>query len=59
MTNMTNEKVIYTRRLAIALIKQGFPVVRIEKNPKKPELDCYVFAETDDFKLAFTNIANR
>lgn len=59
MTNMTNEKVIYTRWLATALIKQGFPVLRIEKNPKKPELDCYVFAETDDFKLAFTNIANK
>lgn len=52
------EKIIYTRWLANALVRAGFPVVRIEQNPNKPEFDCWVFAETADFKLAFTNIAN-
>lgn len=52
------EKIVYTRWLANALVRAGFPVVRIEQNPKKPELDCYVFAETADFKLAFANIAH-
>ena len=52
------EKVVYTRWLANALVRAGFPVVRIEQNPNKPEFDCWVFAETDDFKLAFMNIAN-
>lgn len=56
---MTKEKIVYTRWLANALVKAGFPVVRIEKNPKKPDFDCYVFAETAEFKLALTNIANR
>lgn len=53
-----NEKIIYTRWLANALVRAGFPVVRIEQNPNKPEFDCWVFAETADFKLAFTNIAH-
>lgn len=56
---MSKEYVIYTRWLAIALIKAGFPAVRVEQNPKKPEFDCWVFAETADFKLALTNIANK
>lgn len=54
-----NEKIVYTRWLANALVKAGFPVVRIEQNPNKPEFDAYVFEETDDFKLAFINIANK
>lgn len=54
-----NEKVVYTRWLAIELIKAGFPVVRIEKNPNMPGFICWVFAATADFQLAFANIANR
>ena len=53
------EKVIYTRWLAIKLIKAGFPVVRVEQNPNKPQLDCWIFAETPEFKKAFANIANQ
>lgn len=55
---MVKEKIIYTRWLANALVKAGFPVVRIEQNPDKPYFDCWVFAETAEFKLAFVNIAN-
>lgn len=50
------EKVIYTRWIANELVKQGFPVERVEANPNKPDFDCYVFAETADFKKAFMNI---
>ena len=53
------EKVVYTRWLAMELIKQGFPVVRIERNPMKPEFYVWVFAETDEFITAFANIANK
>lgn len=56
---MTKEKVVFTRRIAQQLIRQGFKVIRVEPNPKKPELDCYIFAETPEFKTAFANIANR
>ena len=54
-----DEKIIYTRWLAIELIKAGFPVVRVEQNPNRPELKCWVFAETADFLTTFANIANR
>lgn len=53
------EKIIYTRWLAVELIKAGFPVVRIEQNPHKPNLNCWVFAETADFLVAFANMANK
>lgn len=53
------EKIVYTKWLARALVKQGFPIVRVERNPKKPDLYCFVFAETDDFITAFLNTANK
>ncbi len=53
------EKIIYTRWLACELIRQGFPVVRIDENPTKPGFKCWVFAETQDFLIAFANLANK
>lgn len=53
------EKIIYTRWLAIDLIKAGFPAVRVEQNPNNPSLKCWVFAETAEFLVAFANIANK
>lgn len=53
------EKTVYTRWLAVELVRAGFPAVRVEQNPNKPGFDCWVFAETPDFKLALTNIANK
>lgn len=50
------EKVIYTRRVAYELRKMGFPIVRVEINPNKPEFDCYVFEETQAFTAALTNL---
>ena len=43
------EKVIYTRKLANKLAAAGFPVVRVEANPNKPEFDCYVFEDNAEF----------
>lgn len=53
------EKTVFTRKIASELVKLGFPVVRVIQNPRKPEFDAYVFQNTDEFKLAFTNLANR
>ena len=50
------EKVIYTRRVAYELRKMGFPIVRVEINPNKPEFDCYVFEETQAFAAALTKL---
>ena len=53
------EKIIYTRWVAQELRKQGFSIIRVEPNPKKPELDSYVFAATKEMLNAFTAITNR
>ena len=53
-----NEKKIYTRWLAVELIRAGFPVVRVEKNIDKPQFNVWVFAATADFEVAFANLAN-
>lgn len=50
------EKIIYTRRIAYELRKMGFPIVRVEINPNKPEFDCYVFEETEAFLAALTKL---
>lgn len=48
------EYMIYTRRIAYELRKQGFPIERVEINPNKPEFDCYVFNNTEAFQKALT-----
>ena len=53
------EKIVYTRWVANKLVREGFPVVRVMQNPNHPEFDCYVFADTNAFRLAFMNIANK
>ena len=51
------EKIIYTKRIAYELRKQGFPIVRVEVNPNKPEFDCWVFAETAELIKALTALS--
>lgn len=56
---MTNEKKIYTRRLAYQLRCAGFRILRVEPNPKKPQLDVYIFESTPQFEKYFVAIAGR
>ena len=53
------EKIIYTRWLAVELIKAGFPAIRVEPNPEKPRFKRWVFKETPEFNVAFANTANK
>ena len=53
------EKIIYTKKIAYDLRKLGCKIIRVEPNPNKPQFDCYVFEETDDFIKAFLEIANK
>lgn len=54
-----SEKIIYTKWVAYKLRQQGFPIVRVEVNPNKPQFDCYVFAETPEFYKALSAITNK
>ena len=56
---MTKEKTIYTKWVAYELRKKGFPIVRVEINPNKPQFDCYVFAETEELIKALTAITRK
>ena len=51
-------KDVYTKRIAVELVRQGFPVVKVKENPKNPKLWVWVFEDTPAFQLAFANIAN-
>lgn len=53
------EKIIYSKRVAYELRKQGFPIVRVEINPNKPQFDCWVFEETKEMLNALTAITKR
>lgn len=50
------EKIIYTRWVAYELRKKGFPIVRVEINPNKPQFDCWVFDETAELLQALLAI---
>lgn len=56
---MTKEKIIYTKWVAYELRKKGFPIVRVDINPNKPQFDCWVFAETEELIKAFTAITKK
>lgn len=50
---------IYTRRVATELRNRGFKIVKVQANPNKPEFDCYVFEDSNDFQLALTEITKK
>ena len=51
-----NEKIIYTRWVAIELRKLGYKILRTEPHPHRPELDSWVFEVTPGFIEDFTRI---
>lgn len=53
------EKIIFTRRVAYELRRQGFSIIRVEPNPNKPEFDCWVFEDTQALADALTAITNK
>lgn len=46
---MANERIIYSKRLALELRKQGFVLLRTGINENFPQYDTYIFQ--DDEKL--------
>ena len=50
--------IVYMPRIANVLMNEGFEVLKIIPNPKKPQYNAFVFEATQDFLKAFTRIAN-
>lgn len=59
MTNGSNEKKIFNRRLALALRERGFNIIRTEPNFYKPEFDVYIFDDSANLQLALTEITQK
>ena len=51
--------IVYMPNIANALIKEGFEVLEIIPNPKKPQYNAFVFEATQEFLRKFTFIANK
>lgn len=54
-----NTFTVYMPKIANTLISEGFKVLKIIPNPKKPQYSAFVFEATQDFLKAFTQIANK
>lgn len=51
--------IIYTKRLAIALQKAGFAIVKVGINPNKPEFNCYFFEDNKEFQTALSRLTRK
>ena len=53
------EFVVYTRRIALALRKEGFNIIRTDINPTHPQFECWVFKKTKELVAAFERLAKK
>lgn len=49
-------KIVYSLRIHIQLYWLGFSPITEMKNPKNPNLNCWVYAATPDFLAAFNSL---
>lgn len=56
---MSKYYIIYTKRIALALQKLGFAIVKVGVNPNKPEFDCYFFENSEEFQLALKELTRK
>lgn len=52
-------KRVFTKRIAEELVKEGFDVIKIEKNFKYPYLNIYSFKVNEKFINRFTELSKR
>lgn len=61
-SNMSNEqrkqseKKIFNRRLALALRRKGFEIIKTEPNFYKPEFNVYIFNDSEELQSALTEL---
>lgn len=49
-----NTKIIYTLKLMAQLVELGHKPIATMPNPKHPELNCWVFKDTEQFEQDFS-----
>jgi len=60
MKEMKNEnkvsKLVFDAKVARALCKKGFPIIDIKPLRGEPDKTVFIFANTEEFQAAFTQI---
>lgn len=52
-------RIIYSLAMFKELVKWGYFPLRTIPNPKKPDLQCWVFEDTNEFRQKLTELSNR
>lgn len=55
---MTNEKIIYSKKLALELRKQGFQLLRTGINENFPQFITYIFKDDERLQDAINAYSN-
>lgn len=50
---------VYTRWIALELVRRGFKIVKWDKNEYHPQYDTYYFVRTPEFISAFRSLTKR
>lgn len=53
------EKIIYTKKLALELRKQGFEIIRVGVNENFPQYNTYIFEDTQELREAISKISHK
>lgn len=56
---MANEKIIYTRKLALFLRQEGFKLLRTGINENYPQYDTYIFEDDEKLQDAIYRYSNK
>lgn len=56
---MSNEFIVYSKRLALELRLKGFKILRTGVNPNHPQFDTYIFEDSHELQMAIKNQGKR
>lgn len=59
MTNPSGTRMVFSMKYAGQLIKMGHEVLEILPNPRKPELDMFLFKADDSFDEDFKKLQRK
>lgn len=58
-TNYTQIKKVFSSKIANELINQGFHMIGVEPNMKKPQFNVFLFENTPELQEAFDKIISK
>lgn len=52
----TKFKIVYSLRVHLGLQELGFKALNVMPNPQNPNFNCWTYADTPEFKKAFSSL---